>query len=544
MLEKVVKKEDFRVLIAYPNYTKMLTPSSAVGLFTGILKREGYQVDLFDSTPYVHTAQTKKEITVSSGDVPNTVVLANRLLANRPFAPDFTKDVKHGMLDDWAKKVDEYKPDAIIFSTVVEDTLPQAREMLQVLSEQHANIDVLVGGVATTMMPQEVIKDPLFKLIGLGEGEETVVDFCESVRNRASLTNILSTWGRDSEDKPFYNPSRPLVDLNKNPFADYSNFDPKRFDRPLGAKHWRAMPIETFRGCVYTCTFCNSPIQKILAKERNQGDYARRKNVEILEEEIVQLMQKNDGNFLYINDDAFLARPMGEIDSFIEMYKKVNQRMGQTIPFWMQTRFEDIRDEEQLARLKEVGLYRISFGLEHGNEEYRKKKLTRNITNEKMIEKSQLVARVGIPYSVNVILGMPGETRALVFETIALNRELGGYDSIAPNVFTPYHGIKLREEAIKKGWLDPNAKTNSFVGGSLLRMPEVEGFLQEDEILRLQRCYALYVNLPKEKWPQIYEAEKRLGTNEGEALWEILRDEFYEVKYGMTEKERKPTYAG
>lgn len=35
---KVVDKEDFKVLIAYPNFSMMLTPSYAVGLFTSILK--------------------------------------------------------------------------------------------------------------------------------------------------------------------------------------------------------------------------------------------------------------------------------------------------------------------------------------------------------------------------------------------------------------------------------------------------------------------------------------------------------------------------
>ena len=96
-----------------------------------------------------------------------------------------------------------------------------------------------------------------------------------------------------------------------------------------------------------------------------------------------------------------------------------------------------------------------------------------------MIEKSFIVQRVGIPYSVNVIIGMPYETRELVFETINLNRELGGFDSVAPNIFTPYHGTVLRENAVKEGWLDPTAQTNSFVGGSILRMPKP--YLQEDE---------------------------------------------------------------
>ena len=47
----MISKMKFRVLIAYPNLSMMLTPSYAVGLFTAILKQEGYQVELFDCTP-------------------------------------------------------------------------------------------------------------------------------------------------------------------------------------------------------------------------------------------------------------------------------------------------------------------------------------------------------------------------------------------------------------------------------------------------------------------------------------------------------------
>jgi len=528
MLEKLVERTDFRVMIAYPNYTKMLTPSYAVGLFTAILKQQGYNVDLFDCTPYL-TSYNPQEM-------PNPAVLTEKLLANKPFDPEFWQDVKTDIFGDFSKKLDDFRPHAVVFSTVVEDTWPQARDMLKVLAE-YPEIKSLVGGVYSTMVPQRVIADPHTQVVGFGEGEDTIVDFCEAVRNRTSLTNLLGTFAKDENGKPIYNAPRPVVDVNKTPIADFSLFDKNRFKRPLGAKKdWMAIPIETYRGCPYTCTFCNSPTQKILAKEREQGDFLRRKSMDTLRKEITTLLEQNGGDFLYINDDAFMARSMSEINSFIDMYRNIK------VPFWMQTRFEDIRDEKQLARLKEVGLYRISFGLEHGNEQFRREKLRRNISNEDMIEKSRIVQRVGIPYSINVIIGMPYETRELVFDTVNLNRELGGFDSIAPNIFTPYHGTVLREMALKEGWLDHEAQTSSFVGRSLLRMPGP--YLQEDEMLRLQRVYNLYVSLPREQWPEIEQVEKTLGTPEGDAHWEQLKDEFYAQKYGMTEAKRKLTYAG
>src|SRR3989344_1985026 len=119
MLEKIVNKDNFRALITYPNYTKMLTPSYAVGLFIAILKQQGYQVDLFDCTPY--------RTSYNPQDMPNPAVLTEKLMANNPFPKEFWDDVKPVLFGDFSKKLDDFKPHAGVFSTVVQDTWPQAR---------------------------------------------------------------------------------------------------------------------------------------------------------------------------------------------------------------------------------------------------------------------------------------------------------------------------------------------------------------------------------------------------------------------------------
>ncbi|MFH1589680.1 MAG: radical SAM protein [archaeon] len=528
MLEKKVDKHDFRVLITYPNYSMMLTPSYAVGLFTSILREQGYNVDLFDCTPYMASYE-------ASG-VPNPVTSSKKLMAGLPFNPEALFGApKTDLLGDFARTLDSFRPHSVVFSTVVEDTWPQTRDLLKILSH-YPEIKSIVGGVYTTMAPKDVIADSYVQCVGEGEGEHTIAEFCETVRNGILPIRIPGTFAKGEDGQVIRNLSRLLVNMDETPIPDFSLFDKRRFSRPLGAKIWNAIPIETYRGCPYTCTFCNSPAQARIAKENQQGIFARRKSMPTLQREITTLLEKNNGNFLYINDDAFMARPKKEIIEFAKMYKDIR------IPFWFQTRFENI-DEEHLNMLQDVGAYRISFGLEHGNEQFRREKLHRNISNEKMVEKSKIVAGVGIPYSVNVILGMPYETRDLVFDTIQLNRELGGFDSVAPNIFTPYHGTPLREMAINEGWLDSKRQTNSFVGGSILQMPSP--YLQPDEMIALQGVYNFYVTLPESRWPDIERVERASGSEvEIASLRKSLSDEFYMTKYGTTEAERMLTYAG
>jgi len=520
----MIERKDFRVLIVYPNLSMMLTPSYAVGLFTAVLKQEGYAVDLFDCTPY----QPSHE----HFDEPLPVTRANKMLNSRKFDPiALYGHPKSNLTGDFSEKLDSFHPHAVIISTLVEDTWPQACELLNVLSE-YKTIRSIIGGVFATMAPEIIIKNPHVECLGIGDGEETVIDFCECIRNGGTPVNIPNTWAKDGDGTIIKNSFNHLVDINRI-VPDFSLFDERRFLRPLGARIWKAVPLETSRGCPYMCTYCNSPVQRKLSTDNKRGNYLRRKTPESLRREIEALIESVEPEFFYLNDDCFLARPNSEFDSFVKMYRDYK------IPFWLQTRFEGI-DAEKLADLVDVGCYRISFGLEHGNEDFRMNVLKRKITNAEILEKSRLVADSGIPYTLNNIVGFPYETKEMVFDTITLSKEVASFDSLSVNIFVPYHGTMLRDMAIAEGWLDPDRQTTSVIAESILEMPSP--YLSGSDILSLQRVMPLYVKFPESRYPEIERAEK--FNDEGNAVFETLSDEFYQMTYGVDEADRKLTYSG
>jgi radical SAM superfamily enzyme YgiQ (UPF0313 family) len=147
---------------------------------------------------------------------------------------------------------------------------------------------------------------------------------------------------------------------------------------------------------------------------------------------------------------------------------------------------------------------------------------------------------VGIPYSLNIIIGLPYETRDLYFDTVRLAREIGNFDSLAANIFAPYRGTVMRDLAIKEGWLDPKKQATSFIAESILEMPKP--YLQPTEMLGLQRVLPLYATMPESRFPEIERAES--FDDEGNATFEALSREFYINKYGTDEAERMLTFAG
>jgi radical SAM superfamily enzyme YgiQ (UPF0313 family) len=498
-LPKDATPKNFKVLLVYPNYSMVNLVPTNIGILTACLRQNGFIVDLFDTTFYRTSEKTLDDIKVETLQV-------------RKF--DLSEMGVHfkpgNFVDDFKTKVAEFRPD-LIGVTAVEDTWPQARQLLESISGHPA--PVVVGGVFPSLISEIPIAHPDVDMICLGEGEHAIIELATKLMNGEDHSTIQNLWVK-KEGGVVKNPIRPPIDLDEVPFGDFDLFEKERFFRPMQGKIMRMLPIETDRGCPYTCRFCEAPALVDLYKQGTGQLYFRRKSWSKVEEEIQLYIEKYAAQYIYFNAETFLAMSDREFDKFIEMYDKVR------LPFWCQTRVETI-SAYRIPHLERVGCNRISVGLEHGNEEFRKKIVGKGFTNQKIIDVFKLLDQSTIPITINNILGFPGENRELVFDTIELNRQLGT-DSVNAFIFTPYRGTAMYDDVVAKGYLERDVETNWVASGSLLKMPTISA----EEILGLVRTFSLYVKFPKEEWPDIAIAEK--FTAEGEGRFAELSKRYYE----------------
>ena len=486
------KKEEFKVLLIYPNLTMMLVPSLAIGIFTNLLKGQKYSVDLFDTTHYVAKENSSPQNRV-------------KYLQAREFndTADLGVRIKEDLTGDFRKKVKEYKPDFLIYS-VVEDCYRQTLSLMNSIKD--LDIPHIVGGVYPTAAPEMCMDNELINCIGLGEGENVILELAEAIRKEESYENVSGIWYK-KDNNIIKNKRGQVVNINQGQTPDFSLFDEGRFNRPMGGRIFRTVPIETYRGCPFTCTYCNSPMQMSLAKDADIGKFLRTKDFDILRDEIIHTIDRYKPEFMYFIDDSFTARKKSEVFDFCDMYEEFK------LPFWFNTRPETCTPE-MMKRLKEVGTYRISFGIEAGNEQYRKKVLRRNVSNANLKKSFDMLAESGIAFSLNLIIGMPGETRDMVMDSIEFCRTLIGFDTLTVSIFTPYAGTVLRDVAVKNNWLDSNYITKHTTSSSDLRMPPP--YLSSEEIDKLMRVLPLYVYFPKSEWENIERAE--IDDEEGNRL--------------------------
>ena len=347
-----------------------------------------------------------------------------------------------------------------------------------------------------------------------------MIELCKKIENSENYDDLTNCWIKTIgpeylKDRHVVrkNPISKPVDINESPVIDISLFEENRLYRPMAGKVYKMIPIETIRGCPFTCRFCNSPDQMKLYKGLGSNFY-RKKRMELVYNELKHFKDHHKVEYNYFWADTFLGMSNKEFDEFVEMYKDIN------LPFWMQTRPETVNDYN-MSKLKSVGLHRISFGVEHGNEEFRKKILDRRWKNKDIIDKLKIPKKYGIAFSVNNITGFPTETKKLAFDTIELNRHIDA-DNANIYAFVPFHGTPLRKMCEDLGLIDHDTITKCLTAESQLNMPQYP----PHEIEEIKKCFALYVKFPKNRWKEIERAEK--NDLEGNKIYKELKQEYLE----------------
>lgn len=487
------------VLLVYCN--SMLENALPVGLsqLSACLKRSGITVKLFDTTFYRYGAKSDME---------------NRIEALQ-FPPCPLNFNNNNLEEDFRLTIEEFQPDLIGLS-VVEPTFLLGMRLLESARNiiKKNNIPVVLGGVHAILAPESILKYDLVDYISISEGEIAFVDLCEKIRKDESTETIVGFWVKKSSGW-VKNPKAALVDINTLPIMDFTIFSEAFLNKPMMGKIYRTISIETTRGCPYRCSYCGDQSLKNLFKE--MGLWYRQKKIPCVKEELTEYVNTYSPEFVYIMSESFLSGSVNRVKEFVDIYKPFS------IPFWFNTRPEDI-SEEKVKLIKEIGCKRISIGLEHGNEEFRKNVLHRRYSNADFLKASSILKSYEVSFSVNVIIGFPYETRDMIFDSIRLLRKVKP-DGISTHIYNPYKGSEMRSFCEKEGIISLD-----LIAEDLFQMDYVlnNPTISKADILGLFRTIPLYIEMDDKKYPQIEKSEKL--NSEGDRIFKVLKEEFYALK--------------
>jgi len=476
-----------------------------VASLSAALKAQGFSVKIFDTCFYKELDRDQEELRAET-QMTKPIVGGAEYWIDKP-GP---------LLTDLDKLISEFKP-SIVGVSVLENTLDLSLSMTRSVKKKHSDIITVAGGVFPTLTPEALIDEDSIDVICIGEGEVSFPNLCTKISQGEDYTDTDGFWiKRDGKLHKHKRPAK-LADVNDIPHPDFGAFDEALLYKPMQGRLFKMLSIEASRGCAYRCPYCENSLLKDFYRNSGAGKYYRKLDMERVIDQIYYQAERHDFEFIYFASEYFLALSHREFDYFIKEYSKIK------IPFYFQTRFETVKDD-RLAALKEVGMFWMSVALEHGNEEFRKKHLKRNYSNEMVIKVVEMLMKHDVGASMQNMMGFPFEDRSLIMDTINLCKKIYRmHNKIQFNIsiLIPYRTCELYQTCKDAGLLGPEDDNYSnsvaaFDGDTPLLFPPE----YKKELAGLWKTFNLYVKLPDEYQSQIAIAER--DDEEGREMFEKL----------------------
>jgi anaerobic magnesium-protoporphyrin IX monomethyl ester cyclase len=174
----------------------------------------------------------------------------------------------------------------------------------------------------------------------------------------------------------------------------------------------------------------------------------RRRSVANIIEELRQLRDRYGFSSLVIHDDS-VTQDVAWATEFCTAYKD----QGFTQPFFAQSRADFICDQEPtFALLAGAGLKAVSIGFESGSDRVLRQILHKGVTVEQNLRAATICRRYGVKIFANYMLGIPGETKDEVRETVRMMRMIHP-EHQSLSFFTPLPGSDLYATCRDQGLL-------------------------------------------------------------------------------------------
>jgi hopanoid biosynthesis associated radical SAM protein HpnJ len=348
--------------------------------------------------------------------------------------------------------------------------------LAQRIKDVNPKIKIAFVGPHVTVLPEQSLRDcSAIDFVVRKEFDYATKEFAEG----KPLDQILGVSYRKNGSVA-HNADRPqLQDLDALPHVTdiyHRDLDVRRYNVPFLLHPY--VSLYTTRGCPAQCTFCLWP-------QTTSGHAWRKRSTD----DVAREMAKAKEYWPYVkefffDDDTFNIQKARTIE-LCEKLKPLKLTWSCTSRV--------TTDYETLKAMKEAGCRLMIVGYESGDQQILKN-IKKGATLERARQFTKDAHKLGLVIHGDFILGLPGETRETIKNTIAFAKELD-VETIQVSVAHAYPGTELYDYAIKNNFLAKGSMVDE--GGHQLAHIEYPG-LPADEVLEsVHRFYDEYYFRPK-----------------------------------------------
>ena len=309
-------------------------------------------------------------------------------------------------------------------------------KVAQAMRDMNPNLKIGLVGARVAVQPEESLAaSTAIDFVGRNEFDFTIKEVAEG----RGFDTIDGLSYRNASGTLVHNAEREILeDMDKLPFVtEVYKRDLRIEDYFIGYLKHPYISIYTGRGCKSRCTFCLWP-------QTVGGHRYRTRSVGHVIEEI-RLAKHNFPQVkeFFFDDDTFtdnlprteaIARELGKLGVTWSCNAKAN------VP------------RETLKVMRDNGLRLLLVGYESGNQQ-----ILHNIKKGMLIDVARKFTKdcheLGIMIHGTFILGLPGETKETIEETIRFATDINPH-TIQVSLAAPYPCTFLHKQAVENGWFD------------------------------------------------------------------------------------------
>jgi len=382
-------------------------------------------------------------------------------------------------------KRDEPMVAGLYVSTV---NLPLVKDLIRQIRVISPKTTIIIGGPHVHFEPEAVnYLDADFGIVS--DAEFSFRDLVRAVFNNSDTSSIPNVIRR-ANGGILVNRLQQIENLDALPFPARHLWPYKTFSAFLDGN--TAIMLSS-RGCVFDCSFCAIP---------QRGSYRMRSAANIMEE-LRQLAGSGIRSVDFVDDlMTFDKQRMIELsDALIKEKLKIR---------WACMSRVDTVDKKLLYLMKKAGCTHIKFGIESGSERVRNQLVGKHISIQQIKEALENSRRAGLLTAGYFVLGMPGETKEEIQQTVSCARTIG-VDYVDFHIATLFPGSRMFSEALKSNALPANIWQHFSDGGELRYSLLDKQSLREMRALRARTMRSYYFR-PAFLLEELFKRTKNLSS--------------------------------
>jgi len=350
--------------------------------------------------------------------------------------------------DDIKKEIEKFNPDVVGVSCLFSTQAENSHKVVELAKEVNPDIVTLFGGAHPSALPELVMEDANVDFAIIGEGEYTTRDLLRVLETGSGFSTLDGLAFRENGSVRVLPKTSYIQDLDKLPFPARHLLSMEKYfkiNTPMGTTTHRIPNtcLSTSRGCSANCIFCS--IHTVWGRKY------RTRTPENVIDEIEFLMKKYGIKELQFYDDNLTFNRVRAFRIFNEMIKRKLNLLWTTpngVAIWT-------LDEELLRKMRESGCYKISLGIESGDDYVLHHIIQKPLNLKRVKPIINFCKELGMCIDAFFVVGFPGETKEQMEKTLTFARKLK-VDNLSITLATPHPGTRLYEICQRENYLKPD----------------------------------------------------------------------------------------